>query len=38
MNWIKKLSIVLLYGWFIWIININNFVGILGVWVIGDLL
>lgn len=36
MNRIKKSSIVLLHGRSIRIINTNNFVGILGVWVIGD--
>lgn len=36
MNRIKKSSIVLLHGRSIRIININNFVGILGVRVIGD--
>lgn len=36
MNRIKKSSIVLLHGRSIRIININNFVGILAVWVIED--
>lgn len=36
MNRIKKSSIVLLHGRSIRIINTNNFVGILGVRVIGD--